>query len=156
MEGRAFPRTSSMPDLASGTPTSVLPMRTGSVSNAIDTLSTTAYGSDRLSTASTAGFYGSSEEDGLALLIHGSPISDNLSDGENTEAGGLQLLDYESESDIRKENVMQQEYKIQMQNQVEMDTEPLPGTSGSGVQGEKTKPVMDSVYFQCRSARTSM
>ncbi len=116
MEGRSFSRTSSMPDLASAasaTTTSLLPMRTGSASNAIDTLhdvgvSKTAYGSDRLSTASTAYSYGSSEEDGLALLIHGSPISDNVSDAEDTEAGGLQLLDYESESDNRKENEMQQ------------------------------------------------
>jgi hypothetical protein len=51
---------------------------------------------------------------------------------------------------------VQPDYLLRRQNLVAMDTEPPPENSGNSLPEEKTTPEMDSVYYQCRSARTSM
>jgi hypothetical protein len=132
MEGRQLSRASSLPDLA--TPTAASPHQTwtGSALVSINTLhlpggSTASLGSAGLSTASnlcSQAPYGSSEEDGLALLIHGSPISDGTADVEESEAGGLQLLDYESETESGNETMSKHDFRLQRQIHAEMDTDP--------------------------------
>jgi hypothetical protein len=62
--------------------------------------------------------YTASVEDGLALLIHGSPISDGLQEEEEGGSGGLHLLDYESENDGQNEGATtphegQSDYQVQ-------------------------------------------
>ncbi len=159
MERRSFSRASSLPDLAATA--SSYRSRTGSAIDVNDRLhiagsSTTAHGTACFSASGALGSHGSSEEDGLALLIHGSPISDAISDAEESEAGGLQLLDYESEPESRSEIAVQPDYLVQRQNLVAMNTEPPPVDSGNSAPEQKTMPEMDAVYYQCRSARTSM
>jgi hypothetical protein len=97
-----------------------------------------------------------SEEEGLSLLIHGSPIRDG-EDGASDE----HLLDCDSDTDIAPVNPSNYE-------QATVQGHVIPATSGSpdmdmdqsapGPSGQSSDAIangspQDAVYFQCRSAR---
>jgi hypothetical protein len=160
--GRSLGRASSLPDLAT-TAHAPTRARMGSTTAVADYLhgsrDTTVAGG--LSNSGMTSGYTASEEDGLSLLIHGSPISDGLQDDEEGGSSGLHLLDYESENDGQtavstNPKEVQSGYHVQLQEPAAMDTEPpTKGCSGSTTQAE-VAPELDAVYYQCKSARTSL
>jgi hypothetical protein len=101
-----------------------------------------------------------SEEEGLSLLIHGSPIPDD-----ETGTSDEHLLDYDSDADhpvatndsSKNEQATAQGHVISatLQNtDVDMD-QSAAGPSGQISDAAGSTSPQDAVYFQCRSARTA-
>jgi hypothetical protein len=162
MAGRGPGRACSLQDLATAAPTP-LRSRMGSTPEVADSLHGfhDIIGPGSLSNPGMMCSYTASEEDGLALLIHGSPISDGLQEEEEGGSGGLHLLDYESENDGQNEGATtphegQSDYQVQRQEHAAMDTEPPREAGTDSAPQVDSVPELDAVYYQCRSARTSM
>jgi hypothetical protein len=117
-------------------------------------------GTSESSISGRLGSYTASEEDGLSLLIHGSPISDVVQDDEEGGSSGLHLLDYESDNDGQNEGTDSQkdqsDYQVQRQEHAAMDTYPPREAGTDRAPQAESIPELDAVYYQCRSARTSM
>jgi hypothetical protein len=116
---------------------------------------------DSISNLGSSGNYSSSEEDGSAILIHGSPISGGELEEDESETGGLRLFDYESDSEVQggqatTPHSTQADFQVQRQQHVAMDTDPPREAVGRSVVPEMASPELDAVYYQCRSGRTSM
>jgi hypothetical protein len=101
-----------------------------------------------------------SEEEGLSLLIHGSPIRDD-----GTGMSEEHLLDYDSDGEhtsaaedpLQSGNV---EAHCQLVSKtphiLDMETDiPTAGTSGTTSDSSDTLSSPDVLYFQCRAARTA-
>ncbi len=161
MAGRGLGRASSLSDLATSAP-APLRSRMGSTIAVADSLhglrDTT--GTSGSSISGMLCGYTASEEDGLSLLIHGSPISDGLQEDEEGGSSGLHLLDYESDNDGQNEGTAspqkdQSDYQVQRQEHAAMDTDPPREAGTDRAPQVESAPELDAVYYQCRSARTS-
>jgi hypothetical protein len=160
MDGGTFHRAGLLPDItfrdtsAEGAPERrhlIRESRTGSLSS-VKTTSSQVYVDGLL--------HAPSEEEGLSLLVHGSPIGDT-SDGTSDE----HLLDYESDSDSSTnppgnpqcgQDVAQIQQTICSAVATEEDRDQsLAGPSGLSNIGSGVNSPLDAVYFQCRSARTA-
>jgi hypothetical protein len=113
--------------------------------------------------------YPGSEEEGLELLIHRSPIGTNDTADADDIAEDEHLLDYDSDCDTvdrvpapesdaggkdarGKEATNSNPVCETDSSSTAMDTDlPIPGTSGT----IPSESGLDAVYFQCRSARIS-
>jgi hypothetical protein len=106
--------------------------------------------------SSAALMHAPSEEEGLSLLIHGSPIRDD-----ETGTSDEHLLDYDSDADVatsnssKNEQATAQDHVISATFQntdVDMD-QSAAGPSGQTSDATSSTSPQDAVYFQCRSAR---
>jgi hypothetical protein len=99
-----------------------------------------------------------SEEEGLSLLIHGSPIRDD-----ETGTSDEHLLDCDSDADVAPGNSSNNEQAMAQgrviaatsgNSEVDMD-QSASGPSGQISDATASAFPQDAVYFQCRSARTA-
>jgi hypothetical protein len=162
MDGGAFYRAGQLPDRAGSLPdiTSSAEDAPGrrhltrechaSSLSSLDNRSCTAHADGLL--------HAPSEEEGLSLLIHGSPIGDTTA-GTSDE----HLLDYESDSDLSVSQPEKSQREVAqippshsntVGTDVDMD-QPLAGSLGSASSVNGANISLDAMYFQCRSARTA-